>query len=168
MIHITIMNKSILNDCRVMYYMTPFAFYFENHKIISYAFPGHSSYKSFQSLRICWTSRELTDTFILPLLVFLFCFALLSFVFCFVFLFLVLCLFFCLFVWLVLVFQDRISLCIPGCPGIHFIDQAGLELRNPSASASQVLGLKKCTTTPGLGCLCFYVNTLLFLMTILL
>jgi hypothetical protein len=27
------------------------------------------------------------------------------------------------------------------------VDQAGLELRNPPASASQVLGLKACTTT---------------------
>jgi hypothetical protein len=49
---------------------------------------------------------------------------------------------------------DRVSLCIPGCPGTHFVDQAGLELRNPpasaSASASQVLGLKSCATTPSL------------------
>jgi hypothetical protein len=30
------------------------------------------------------------------------------------------------------------------------VDQAGLELRNSPASASQVLGLKTCTTTPGL------------------
>jgi hypothetical protein len=29
------------------------------------------------------------------------------------------------------------------------VDQAGLELRNPPASASQVLGLKACATTPG-------------------
>jgi hypothetical protein len=41
-------------------------------------------------------------------------------------------------------------LCSPGCPGTHFVDQAGLELRNPPASASQVLGLKVCSTTPGL------------------
>jgi hypothetical protein len=34
------------------------------------------------------------------------------------------------------------------CPGPHFVDQAGLELRNLSASASQVLGLKACATTP--------------------
>jgi hypothetical protein len=39
-------------------------------------------------------------------------------------------------------FRDRVSLCSPGCPGTHFVDQAGLELRNPPASASQVLGLK--------------------------
>jgi hypothetical protein len=44
-------------------------------------------------------------------------------------------------------FQDRVSLCSPGCPGSHFVDQAGLELRNPPASASRVLGLKACTTT---------------------
>jgi hypothetical protein len=44
-------------------------------------------------------------------------------------------------------FRDRVSLCIPGCPGTHFVDQAGLKLRNPPASASQVLGLKACATT---------------------
>jgi hypothetical protein len=37
-----------------------------------------------------------------------------------------------------------------GCPGTHSVDQAGLELRNSPASASQVLGLKVCTTMPGL------------------
>jgi hypothetical protein len=31
--------------------------------------------------------------------------------------------------------------------GFLCVDQAGLELRNPPASASQVLGLKACTTT---------------------
>jgi hypothetical protein len=41
-------------------------------------------------------------------------------------------------------------LCSPGCPGTHFVDQAGLELRNPPASASRVLGLKVCATTPSL------------------
>jgi hypothetical protein len=46
-----------------------------------------------------------------------------------------------------LVFRDRVSLCSPGCPGTHFVDQAGLELRNLPASASQVLGLKACATT---------------------
>jgi hypothetical protein len=56
-------------------------------------------------------------------------------------------LFVCLVGWLV--FRDRVSLCSPGCPGTHFIDQAGLELRNPPASASGVLGLKACATTPG-------------------
>jgi hypothetical protein len=46
--------------------------------------------------------------------------------FCFVFLF----------------FQDRVSLYSRGCPGTHSVDQAGLELRNPPASASQVKGIK--------------------------
>jgi hypothetical protein len=47
----------------------------------------------------------------------------------------------------VVVFRDRVSLYSPGCPGTHFLDQAGLGLRNPPASASRVLGLKACTTT---------------------
>ncbi|GAB1288019.1 Transcription initiation factor TFIID subunit 13 [Apodemus speciosus] len=34
------------------------------------------------------------------------------------------------------------SLYSPGCPGTHSVDQADLKLRNPPASASQVLGLK--------------------------
>jgi hypothetical protein len=61
----------------------------------------------------------------------LFCFVCL---FCFVL--------FCLF------FRDRVSLYSSGCPGTHFVDQAGLELRNPPASASQVLGLKAYATMP--------------------
>ena len=32
------------------------------------------------------------------------------------------------FVWLVLVFRDRVSLCSLGCPGTRSVDQAGLEL----------------------------------------
>jgi hypothetical protein len=48
---------------------------------------------------------------------------------------------FCLFlVFGFFFFQDRVSLCSPGCPGTHFVDQAGLELRNPPASASRVRG----------------------------
>jgi hypothetical protein len=47
-----------------------------------------------------------------------------------------------------LFFRDRVSLCSPGCPGTHFLDQAGLEFRNLPASASQVLGLKACATMP--------------------
>jgi hypothetical protein len=44
-------------------------------------------------------------------------------------------------------FQDRVSLDSPGCPGTHSVDQVGLKLRNPPASASQVLGLKVYATT---------------------
>jgi hypothetical protein len=61
------------------------------------------------------------------------------------FLSLLVCLFVCLFV-----FGDRVSLYSPGYPGTHFVDQAGLELRNPPASASRVLGWKACDTTPSL------------------
>jgi hypothetical protein len=49
----------------------------------------------------------------------------------------------------VFVFRDTVSLCSPVCPGTHFVDQAGLKLRNPPASASRVLGLKACATMPG-------------------
>jgi hypothetical protein len=40
-----------------------------------------------------------------------------------------------------------VSLCSPGFPGTHAVDLTGLELRNPPASASQVLGLKIRATT---------------------
>jgi hypothetical protein len=61
------------------------------------------------------------------------------------------CILFFLFVCL-LVFRDRVSLYSPGCPGTHVVD---LELRNPPASASRVLGSKACATAPG----CF-INSL--------
>jgi hypothetical protein len=54
-------------------------------------------------------------------------------------------------------FQDRVSLYSPGCPATHSADQIGLKLRNLPASASRVLGLKACITTPGLFvCLFFF------------
>jgi hypothetical protein len=62
-----------------------------------------------------------------------------------------------------LVFQDRVSLYSPGCPGTHFVDQAGLELRNPPASASQVLGSKACSTTTQLF-LSFIISPFLILL----
>jgi hypothetical protein len=40
-----------------------------------------------------------------------------------------------------------VSLCTPGCPGTHSVDQADLELMDLPASSSQVLELKACTTT---------------------
>jgi hypothetical protein len=68
------------------------------------------------------------------------------------------------------VFRDRVSLCSPGCPGTHSVNKAGLELRNLPASASQVLGLKACATTPGMMwdldlfyCTCFLKNEFYFL-----
>jgi hypothetical protein len=53
-------------------------------------------------------------------------------------------------------FRDRVSLCNPGCPGTHFVDQDGLKLRNLPASASQVLGLKVCATTAWQMCVFFF------------
>jgi hypothetical protein len=38
--------------------------------------------------------------------------------------------------FLVLVFRDRVSLYSPACPGTHFVDQAGPELRNPPCRCS--------------------------------
>jgi hypothetical protein len=58
-------------------------------------------------------------------------------------------------VWFGLVFRDRVPLYSPGCSGTHSVDQAGLELKNPPVSASQVLGLKACATTARLH-FCFY------------
>jgi hypothetical protein len=51
------------------------------------------------------------------------------------------------FLFLFLFFWDRVSLYSSGCPGTHFVDQTGLELRNPPVFDSQVLGLKACATT---------------------
>jgi hypothetical protein len=54
---------------------------------------------------------------------------------------------FCFVLFCFVLFHDRVSLCSPGCPGTHSVDQAGLKLRNVPASASQVLGLKASATT---------------------
>ena len=54
--------------------------------------------------------------------------------------------------FLFFVFWDKVFLYSPGCPGTHFVDRAGLELRNPPASAFWVLGLKACTTMSFLWC----------------
>jgi hypothetical protein len=56
--------------------------------------------------------------------------------------------FFLSFFFIFLFFQDRVSLYSPDCPGTHFVDQAGLKLRNLPASASRVLGLKARAPTP--------------------
>jgi hypothetical protein len=52
-----------------------------------------------------------------------------------------------IFYYLFIYFRDRVFLCSVGYPGTHSVDQTGLELRSPPASASQVLGLKVCATT---------------------
>jgi hypothetical protein len=43
---------------------------------------------------------------------------------------------FCLFILCYFFFFKTEFLYSPGCPRTHFVDQAGLELRNPPASAS--------------------------------
>jgi hypothetical protein len=57
-------------------------------------------------------------------------------------------LFVCLFwgFFVCLFFQDWVSLYSFDCLGIH-LDQVDLELKDPPASASQVLGSKACATT---------------------
>jgi hypothetical protein len=62
------------------------------------------------------------------------------------------------------VFRDRVSLYSPGCPGTHFVDQAGLKLRNSPASTAQVLGLKVWATTPSI--YLFYVYTVAVQMVV--
>jgi hypothetical protein len=52
-----------------------------------------------------------------------------------------------LFLFVCLVFGDRVSLCNSGCPETHSVDPAGLELRNLPASVSQMLGLKARVTS---------------------
>jgi hypothetical protein len=68
--------------------------------------------------------------------------------------------FICLFIYLFLVFRDRISLFSPNCPGTHSVDQAGLELRNLPASASQVLALKACATTARLSHQFYHIKSI--------
>jgi hypothetical protein len=51
-------------------------------------------------------------------------------------------------IYLFIMFLETGFLCIAlAVLELIFVDQAGLELRNPPASASQVLGLKVCATT---------------------
>jgi hypothetical protein len=59
----------------------------------------------------------------------------------------VFCFFFCL---LKQGFFVYVALAVLQLTGTQSVDQAGLELRNLLASASQVLGLKVCATMPGL------------------
>jgi hypothetical protein len=84
---------------------------------------------------------------VLFLCVWLFCFVL----FCFVL--------FCSFL-----FFETGFLCVAlAVLELTFVGQAGLELRNPPASASYVLGLKACATSPGLFvCVCVCLSIFLF------
>ena len=53
----------------------------------------------------------------------------------------------CILCFVCLLFPDRVSLCRLGYPGIHYVDKASFDLRDPAASVSGVLALKACTTT---------------------
>jgi len=55
--------------------------------------------------------------------------------------------YFILFYLSFLSFSKSGFLCVALAPGTHSVDQAGLQLRNPPVSASQVLGLKALATT---------------------
>ena len=65
---------------------------------------------------------------------------------------------FILFIFILLFFQDRVSLYSPGCPRTHSIDQADLILRDPPCSGSWVLGLKAWATTTWLVAFIFFKN----------
>ena len=54
----------------------------------------------------------------------------------------------CLFCFVVLFSLKIVSLNSFGCLGTHSVDQPGLRLRDPPASASWVLGSKACATMP--------------------
>jgi hypothetical protein len=41
-----------------------------------------------------------------------------------------------------LVFRDRVSLCSPGCPGAHFVDQAGLKTQKSACLCLLSAGIK--------------------------
>ena len=58
-------------------------------------------------------------------------------------------------------FQDRVSLDIPGCPGTHRVDQSDLKHPSVFASASRVLGLKVCTTLPSQSATDFNIGILI-------
>jgi hypothetical protein len=89
---------------------------------------------------------------------------LILFLFCFLFFVVVVvggCCYCCCFGFF---FLDMVSLYSFDCPGAHFVDQAGLELRNSPASASQVLGLKACATMPGMF-LVLFLFLILYILT---
>ena len=70
--------------------------------------------------------------------------------------------FFCTFLFHFILFQDKVSLCRPSCPRTHSVDKAGLEIRDLSASAFQVLVLKSIATT---ACLPTHLKKYLFVYT---
>jgi hypothetical protein len=55
---------------------------------------------------------------------------------------------FCFVLFCFVLFCDRVSLCSPGCPETHFVDQAGFKLRDPPVFAFWVLGLNAVPSLP--------------------
>ncbi|EDL24724.1 interleukin 17 receptor D [Mus musculus] len=47
------------------------------------------------------------------------------------------------FIYLFLVFRDRVSLCSPGCPGTHSVDQAGLLTQKSTCPCLPSAGIKE-------------------------
>jgi hypothetical protein len=75
--------------------------------------------------------------------------------------------FICIYLFIYLfIFQDRVSLCSPGCPGTHFVDQAGLELRNLPVSAPPSAGTEGVRHHARLPCL-FYVHVFILFCCLL-
>ena len=52
------------------------------------------------------------------------------------------CVFFSFILFYFLFFQDRVSLCSPGCPEIYSVDQAGLELKKSTCLCLPSAGIK--------------------------
>jgi hypothetical protein len=68
------------------------------------------------------------------------------------------CLFF---VWLVgCFFQDRVSLCSPGCPETHFVDQAGLGTQKSAYLCLPSAGIKSVRLHGWLSCLFLWLTLL--------
>ena len=57
-------------------------------------------------------------------------------------------LFVCLFVFSFFFLQDRVSLCSPGCPRTHSVDQAGLKLTEIPLSPPPECGDERCAPPP--------------------
>ena len=72
------------------------------------------------------------------------------------------CSFGCLVGFVLFSLKTEFSLCSPGWPRTHSVDQAGFELRDPPGSTSRVLGLKACATTAWLCWMFWTFNLMLF------
>lgn len=83
------------------------------------------------------------------------------FIICWQYIYLRILYYFYLFGWFC--FPDRVSLSSPGYPGTHSC-RPGVKLRDPSASACRVLGLKRCATPLHLAKFCILIFLIIFYM----